>query len=113
MKSYCVPILKFLRRNVDFFLGRDEISRCVKRRVGAVYINISIRYEKYKLESLAMLPYLLLKKMWSNRQRAKEVTNEIYNGLQALSSTVGVLENERIGLNKSSKKSANHRANIT
>ena len=47
------------------------------------------------------------------RQRAKEVTNEIYNGLQALSSIVGVLENERIGRNKSSVKSANHRANIT
>jgi len=60
-----------------------------------------------------MLPYLLLKKMWPNRQRAKEVTNEIYNGLQALSFTVGVLENERIGLNKSSVKNANHRANIT
>jgi len=66
MKSHCVPTaLKILRRSVnnDFFWEEiDGKSRRVKRSFGAVYINISIRCEKYKLESLAMLPYLLLER---------------------------------------------------
>ena len=49
--------------------------------INVVYINISTKYEKYKLEPLAMLPYLLLKKVWPNRQRDKEIINKIFNEL--------------------------------
>jgi len=61
--------------------ARTTMSEPLKRSVGAVYINISMKCEKYKLESLAMLLYLLLNKVYPNRQKDNEVTNEIYNEL--------------------------------
>ena len=64
---------------------RSVICRHALREVDAIYINISMKCEKYKSESLVMLSYLLLKKVWPNRkgQRDKEVeiTNKIYNVL--------------------------------
>ena len=42
-------------------------------------------------------------------EQDKEVANKIYNELKALSSTIGVLEDERIGRNKNNGKSmTNH-----
>ena len=52
------------------------MSLRIKRSVGAVYINILIR--KNINQNLAMLPYLLLKKVWSNRQKDKEVSQMKY-----------------------------------
>jgi len=52
-----------------------SVTPRIKRSIDAVYINILMRCEKYKPEPLAMLSYLLLKKVWPNKQRDKEVTN--------------------------------------
>ena len=82
IKSHYVPTaFKFFRRSVnnDFFWEEiNGTTQRVKKSVGTVYINIPMRYEKYKLKPLAMLSYLLLKKVCPNRQRDKKVTNKIY-----------------------------------
>ena len=62
-----------------------------------------MRCEKYELESLALSTF---KESWSNTQRNKEVTNEIYNELIVLNSQlVSWKTNESITIRERKKYS--------